>query len=75
MNERHLLSAVMKLRYPIGVNEIRLYPFEADALFAELCRLANLATLLGEPSPAEIAGIFTREECEAIAARITEEKE
>lgn len=34
-----------------------LYPHEADALWAELERLANCATLVGEPSPAERAGL------------------
>lgn len=54
----HLRSAILKLKqYPIGTIEVKLYVHEAEALFQEFCRLANFATLLGEPSPAEMAGI------------------
>lgn len=47
-----------------GTSVIRLYAHEADALYREFCRLANYATLLGDPSPAEMAGIYTTEEIE-----------
>ncbi len=36
---------------------VTLYEHERRALLKEFGRLANFATLLGEPSPAEMAGI------------------
>jgi hypothetical protein len=68
-NQDHLKSAFTKIHHrPLGEHSVSLYAHECDALYAEFCRLANFATLLGEPSPAEMAGIYTREESEAIAA-------
>jgi len=65
---QHLNSAIVKIRMiPAGRQTIELYTHEAEALYAEMCRTANYAALLGHPSPAEVAGIFTREECEAMA--------
>jgi hypothetical protein len=72
IKRRHLNSAIVKLRIERG-SEVQLWRHEAEALFDEFCRLANYATLLGESSPAEMAGIFTREECEAMVDRLVAE--
>ncbi len=48
-----LCSAFLKLRKG---RTVELYGHECDALYGEFCRLANFATLLGEPSPAEMIG-------------------
>lgn len=70
MERQHLNSAFVKLHWPpLGAHSITLYVHEAEALYKEYCRLANFATLLGEPSPAEMAGIFTQEEIEGMSQR------
>lgn len=75
-NQEHLKSAFVKIRMlRVGQHTVTLYAHECDALYAEFCRLANFATLLGEASPAEMAGIYTREEVEQIAADFIAPKE
>lgn len=62
---QNLNAAFCKIRFrKPGASAIELWVHEADALYKEFCRLANFATLLGEPSPAEMAGIWTKEELE-----------
>jgi hypothetical protein len=67
VKRRRLAAAFSKLRR--GGTKVELWAHEADALYEEFCRLANFATLLGEPSPAEMAGILTREKAEERAAQ------
>lgn len=54
----HLAQALEKINVPFGTRRnVELYPHQVQALYDELCRLANYATLLGEPSPVERAGL------------------
>lgn len=56
--EGHLREGLRKIgARNAGQIKVELWAHEAEALFEEFCRLANFATLLGEPSPAEMAGM------------------
>lgn len=60
MHRDHLAQAINKLAPGFRRGSISLYAHEADAVWRELGRLANFATLLGSPSSLDVAGLDDR---------------
>lgn len=58
MEQDHLRQAFERIHHrPFNGKPVELYQFQAEALYKEFCRLSNFATILGEPSPAQMAGL------------------